>query len=245
RRDTAGGGLTTIEDPKRPGFLHNIHSFYHRALNRMPWYKDLELERLGAVYLEPDFNVALLLNSGESLEWWTQFEKTAESFGRFSKKDEQVLRNWRKRFLPIVEKILIPENQSPPLPEEQRKALLEKSPEGRLLLATSALSPLEFVLQEFEHPVIQAGLLFFNGLREVDLRCKGFGHHIAALLASSGKAQLCKGGSAALAKALVAAVVEHGGEIKLQTEPKRILIENEKAVGVETTGGEIFKARHF
>ena len=43
RRDIAGGGLTTMEDPKHPGFLHNTHSFYHRALNQMPWYRDLEL----------------------------------------------------------------------------------------------------------------------------------------------------------------------------------------------------------
>jgi hypothetical protein len=35
----------------------------------------------------------------------------------------------------------------------------------------------------------------------VDLRCPGFGHHIAALLASPGKAQMCVGGSAALARA--------------------------------------------
>lgn len=245
RRGTAGGGLTTEEDPNHPGFLHNTHSFYHRSINQLPWYKDLELERHGAVYLEPEFNVALLLSNGESLEWWTKFEKTVESFALFSKKDAQTLRNWRERFLPIVEKILVPESQSPPIPVAQRRALLEKSVEGRLLLETSALSPLEFVLQEFEHPTIQAGLLFFNGLREVDLRCKGFGHHIPALLASAGKAQMCKGGSAALARALVSAVVENGGEIKLQTEPKRILIENGKAVGVETTTGEIFRARHF
>ena len=45
RRDTPGGGLTTLEDPRHPGFLHNTHSFYHRALTRMPWYGDLELER--------------------------------------------------------------------------------------------------------------------------------------------------------------------------------------------------------
>src|SRR5258706_15563339 len=134
RRAGAGGGLTTVEDPKHPGFLHNTHSFYHRALNHMPWYSDLELERHGAIYLEPDFNVALLLNNGESLEWWTQFEKTAASFARFSKKDAQVLRNWRERFLSIVEKILIPESHSPPMPAEQRRALLEKSPEGRYLL---------------------------------------------------------------------------------------------------------------
>jgi len=245
RRSIAGGSLTTMEDPRHPGFLHNTHSFYHRALNQMPWYKDLELERHGAIYLEPDFNVALLLNNGESLDWWTSFEKTMNSFARFSKKDAQALRNWRERFLPIVEKILIPESQSPPIPIDQRTTLLKKSAEGRLLLETSVLSPMEFVLQEFENPTIQAGLLFFNGLREVDLRCKGFGHHIPALLASSGKAQMCKGGSAALAQALVSSVLENGGEIKLRIEPKLILVEDGKAVGVETAEGEIFRARHF
>jgi phytoene dehydrogenase-like protein len=245
RRSTAGGGLSTMEDPKHPGFLHNTHSFYHRSLNKMPWYIDLELERHGAIYIEPDFNVALLLASGQSLEWWTTFEKTVESFARFSKKDAQTLVSWRERFLPIVQKILVPENQSLPIPFDQRNALLKKSPEGRLLLEVSALSPMEFVLQEFEHPTIQAGLLFFNGLREVDLRCKGFGHHIPALLASTGKAQMCKGGSAVLAQALVSAVVENGGEIKLRTQPKKILVEDGKAIGVETAEGEIFRARHF
>src|SRR5579864_5737119 len=61
RRDVPGGGLATIEDARHPGFLHNTHSFFHRALNQMPWYRDLELERHGAVYLEPELNVALLL----------------------------------------------------------------------------------------------------------------------------------------------------------------------------------------
>jgi phytoene dehydrogenase-like protein len=245
RGSMAGGGLSTVEDPKHPGFLHNTHSFYHRALNQMPWYKDLSLESHGAKYIEPDFNVALLLANGESLEWWTKFEKTVASFERFSKRDAQALVNWRERFLPIVEHILIPESQSPPIPLAQRRALLEKTVHGRLLLETSALSPLEFVMKEFEHPVIQAGLLFFNGLREVDLRCKGFGHHIPALLASSGKAQMCQGGSVALAQALVSAVTAHGGEIKLRTEPKRIISENGKAVAVETKTGEIFRARNF
>jgi hypothetical protein len=75
-------------------------------------------------------------------------------------------------------------------------ALLERSAAGRRPLEVSALSPLEFVLQEFEHPTVQAGLLFFNGLREVDLRVRGFGT-IAALLASPAKAQMSRGGSGA------------------------------------------------
>ena len=114
-----------------------------------------------------------------------------------------------------------------------------------MLLETSALSPLDFVLQEFESPQIQAGLLFFNGLREVDLRAKGFGHHIPSLLASPAKAQMCKGGSARLATALVSSIKEAGGEIKLSTEPEKILIEGSRAVGVRTRHGDVFKARHF
>jgi phytoene dehydrogenase-like protein len=98
---------------------------------------------------------------------------------------------------------------------------------------------------EFEHPVIQGDCCFFNGLREVDLRCKGFGHHIAMLLATAGKAQMSRGGAAALARALVRAVSESGGEVRLQTVPKRILVENGRAVGVETVDGEVWRARHF
>jgi phytoene dehydrogenase-like protein len=245
RRHVAGGGLTTEEDPRYPGFLHNTHSFYHRALNRMPWYRDLDLEKHGAVYLEPELNVALIRRNGEALEWWTDFEKTASSFGRFSSRDEAALRRWRDDFLPIVEKILLPEGQSPPIPPEKRVALLQKSPEGRRLLAVSALSPLEFVQREFTHPLLQAGLLFFNGLREVDLRCRGFGHHIPTLLAHPGKAQMCLGGSAALARALVSAVIESGGEIQLEKAPRRIVVESGRAVGVETTDGAMFRARHF
>jgi phytoene dehydrogenase-like protein len=238
RRHVAGGGLATEEDPRQPGFLHNTHSFYHRAMTQMPWYKDLELDQHGAQYIEPKLNVALLLKNGETLEWWTDFEKTCDSFSCFSKRDAQRLREWRNRFIPIVENILVPESRSPPLPPDRRRALLEQTSEGKLLLAVSELSPLEFVRREFESPIIQAGLLFFNGLREVDPCCEGFGHHIPALLAASGKAQMCLGGSASLAHALVSVVKNTGGDIRLRTSPKKIVVENGKAIGVVTEEGE-------
>src|SRR5579863_9148589 len=69
RAAVAGGGLAT-EEHRLPGFLHNTHSFFHRAITTMPWYRDLELERHGARYLEPELNVVLILPDGRALEWW-------------------------------------------------------------------------------------------------------------------------------------------------------------------------------
>ncbi len=245
RLPVAGGGLATEEDPRQPGFLHNTHAFFQRAITAMPWYADLELERHGVRVIEPELNVALLTRDHDSLEWWTDIERTAESFARRSKKDADTLRRWHRDFVPIVQNILIPEAKSPPLPPDDRRRLLARSPEGRLLLDVSRLSPLEFVHREFEHPTVQARLLFFNGLREVDLRLPGFGHHIAALLASPAKAQMSRGGTAALARALERAVRETGGEIRLMTEPRRILVESGRAVGVETADGDVIRAKRF
>jgi phytoene dehydrogenase-like protein len=242
RAERIGGGLVTMEDPRWPGFRHNIHSAFHRAIDQMPWYRELELARHGARYVEPELNVALVLRSGEALCWWTDFDRTVASFAGFSERDAATLRRWRDDFVPILERILLPESRKPPLAPTERKSILESTAEGRLLLKTSALSPLEFVEREFEHPVIRAGLLFFNGLREVDLRLHGFGHHIPALLASPAKAQLCLGGSGRLAEALAAAVRQAGGEIRTSCEPRRIVVERGRVVGVETADGELVRS---
>src|SRR5262249_42893054 len=213
-------------------------------ISAMPWYADLKLERHGARLIEPELNGALVTRDGCALEWWTDIGRTIASFATFSQRDAQMLRRWHDEFVPIVAQILAPEARSPPPPAE-RRALLSRTSAGRRLLAVSALSPLEFVEREFEHPTIKAGLLFFNGLREVDLRLPGFGHHIAALLASPAKAQMARGGSAALARALETAVRATGGEIKLATEPRRIVVEGGRAVGIETADGELIRAKHL
>src|SRR4051812_46748068 len=161
RRNVAGGGLSTMEDPRHPGFLHNTHAFFQRAITAMPWYADLDLERHGAHYIEPELNVALLRRDGRALEWWTDIDRTVASFARFSPRDAETLRRWQHEFVPILRDILVPESRTVPLAPEQRRTMLEKSAAGRRLLEVSALSPLEFVHQEFEHPTVKAGLLFF------------------------------------------------------------------------------------
>ena len=211
----------------------------------MPWYRDLELEQQGARYLEPELNVAMILRDGRSLQWWTDLSKTVDSFAAFSQNDAAALKRWADEFQPIVDNILIPEAQSPPLAPDHRRQLLSRSNLGRRLLAVSQLSPLEFVQKEFESDVVRAGLLFFNGLREVDLRLPGFGHSIPSLLAGRHKAQMCRGGSAKLAEALVADIRAHGSEVRTNAEPKAILLQQGKATGVELATGERLMAKLF
>ncbi len=242
RAAAPGGGLRTVENPRLPGFTHHPHSFFHRAITRMPWFRDLELDRHGVRYLQPELNVAMLLRDGRALEWWTDLDRTAASFAEFSPRDAAALRRWTEEFRPIVDKILIPESQCPPLEPAKRQRLLECSALGRRLLEVSALSPLEFVTREFEHDAVRAGLLFFNGLREVDLRLPGFGHAIPALLASPAKAQMCVGGSGNLARGLVADVTDHGGEIRCGVELRRIVMRQGRAAGVELATGETLTA---
>jgi phytoene dehydrogenase-like protein len=245
RASTLGGGLVTTENPRHPGFLHNTHSFFHRALTAMPWYRDLDLEAHGARYLEPELNVALILPDGRALEWWTDLERTAASVAEFSSRDATALRRWVDEFRPIVERILLPEAQSPPLPPERRREMLLRSTLGRRLLEVSALSPLEFVQREFENDVVRAGLLFFNGLREIDPRLPGFGHAIPALLAGRHKAQLCVGGSMRLAEALDKDIRAHGGQLRTNVSIKRIVVQDGRACAVELADGERLAATAF
>lgn len=245
RAEVPGGGLATIENPRLPGFLHNTHSFFHRALSAMPWYGDLELGDHGARYVEPQLNVAMILADGRVLEWWTDFEKTYASFAAVSPRDADTLRRWVREFEPIVENILLPEAQSPPLPPARRRELLARSALGRRLLEVQRLSPLEFVRRQFEHPAVQAGLLFFNGLREVDLRLRGFGHSIPALMASRHKAQMCLGGSARLAEALRRVIQRHGGEVRTGVALRRLMVDQGRVTGVQLADGRRLEARRF
>jgi phytoene dehydrogenase-like protein len=137
------------------------------------------------------------------------------------------------------------EAQSPPLPPDYRRELLARSAPGRRLLEVQALSPLEFVEREFENDTVRAGLLFFNGLREVDLRLRGFGHSIPALLASSRKAQMCMGGSEALAQALIRDIEQHGGTVRTDVTVESIEMNNGKAAVIRLADGERIEARDW
>ena len=165
-------------------------------------------------YIEPELNVALL----------TARRPRAGMVDRL-RHDHRIVRRTSAAATPTrcgagttsscrsCSDILTPESRSPPLPPQRApRAAGDAAPPAGGCSKSARSRRCEFVasgVRASDHPggpaVLQRPARGRPALR-------GFGHHIAALLASPAKAQMSRGGSAALARALEAAVRESGGE---------------------------------
>jgi phytoene dehydrogenase-like protein len=240
-----GGGLSTLEDNAHPGFHHNIHAVFLRAISATPWYRDLDLEQSGLRLLEPEVSLALHLGDGRCFTVHRDAEATARSLARFSPRDASAYLRLRDRFQPVVEEVISPLLAAPPLPPQEQRALLQGSQSGRRFLQAAALSARDFLHQEFHSPEVKALLLAICVLREVDVRVPGMGYVPAQLIGARGKAQLAVGGSRELARALERDVYRHGGEVLLNQAPRRIVVQGGVAQGVELAEGAFLRARRF
>ena len=83
----------------------------------------------------------------------------------------------------------------------------------------------------------------YYGLPPSQLSAEYFAAGWAAYLRAGG--YCVRGGSQALSNAFVASIKEGGSEVKLNSPVKKILIEDGKAMGVETINGERFFARNI
>ena len=240
-----GGGLYTVEDNAHPGFHHNVHAVFLRAITATPWFSDLELESFGARLMEPEVNVALHLEDGRCFVMHRDAEQTARSLARFSQHDADAFLRLRDHYAAVVDGVIVPELAAPPLPEDEKRALLAGSESGRRYLEAAALSPREFVEQQFTSPPVKSLLLAICVLREVDVRVRGMGFVPAQLIAARHKAQLAVGGSRELARAIELCIYHYGGDVLVNQAPRRIVVEGGAAVGVEFQDGSFIRARRF
>jgi len=240
-----GGGLATVEDNLHPGFRHNIHAAFLHGLSAMPWYRDLELEQHGVRTVQPDLNVALIQQSGRTLRWYLDLNRTCASIAEFSKKDAETWRHITEEYGEMVEKIVEPELAAPPLPREEKRALLERSALGLKYLEIEALSPREFIENHFDNVTVRALLLHLCVARELDVHAPNQGGVIPSFIAARTKTELAVGGSAAVAQGLRKAVEAAGGEIWEGQTIRAITVELGVATGIQLADGRQVKARAF
>ena len=245
RRAEVGGGLST-EEITIPGFLHNLHSYFHDTINVMPAFIDLDLEKLNARYYQPPVQAGIALADGGAVTIHSSLDKTCESIARLSPHDAKAYRQMNENYRDFMEAVVIPALYSPPQPPTGQLAFLESSPEGLDFLRMGRLSPFDVLDEYFENPHIKALILHQLPIpRGIAHDYHGLGTVIPLVVSQVEHSQICLGGSHVLAHALWRSFYGHGGTALGFREVSKILIDKGEAKGVEVSGGERFKANRL
>jgi len=247
RRLNYGGGLSTVE-VTLPGFYHNLHSINHFHITETPWYRDLGLSSR-VEYITPAYEFAMPLLDGRALVFGHSLDETVSRISCFSRKDAQTFREWNRKAERITREIFLVERFSEPLLREERIEMLQKTGDGRDFLAITERQPFNVVNELFESEHVKLMFLFkvsLFGTWLVDTlnKTSPMGSVIRAFDLETGY-QLCRGGSANLARGLMETFLMNGGHYRNQANIARIIIEGGRATGIELSDGTRLSARHF
>ncbi len=241
KRMEPGGGLCT-EEMTIPGFWHNLHSFFHRWVPGLPFYKDLELEKFGVRYIMPAAQSAAPFSDGRCLILHQDMDKTCKSIAHFSEKDAKTYREVWNRYDEMRVKIFFPEMYSPPVPFEEKRTLFEKFSLGREYLEIHEQTPRQVVAEHFESDQLKAMMHFLCTVKAFNMDEQGVGIVVPASVAGGITGAMCVGGSHDLAHGLVKALEARGGRLYETSYVREITTEGGRAVGVVLDDGRSFRA---
>ncbi len=247
RLSEAGGGVWT-EEATLPGFKHNLASLFHGILHLGPVYEDLELKKYGAEYIWPDAQVAAAFTDGRCLVFYRDLEKTCREIARFSEKDAETYRKLATNFQAVVDNMIGPWFFNPPQPTSLAAMAMETSVEGLNMLRMQLSNPKNIVNELFESNEIKSFLLAFIKEFGGSPDTYGFGVFVPMMLGETHEPHgwaICKGGSGNLAKAFVNCLKDHGGTLRTNAEVKKILVNGDKATGVQLEDGSIINAKEM
>lgn len=246
RHSYAGGGVAT-QQILTPGYHHDLHSSVHIMIQANPLITNDELDlfsKHGMKYKYSDVPHATIFSDQSVLFTYQDLDKTCECMAKFSARDAESYR----RFVNIGQKMLpmiMPGMYKPQPPLGQLMAMLDSSEEGRLMLDFMQRSSLEIINQWFESDKVRMHIAraVSENLQLPDELGTGMGTVMfTALMHTYGVSQPW-GGSGKLSEAMVRSIEANGGEIRYESEIKRIIVSGGRAVGVELADGEKIMAK--
>ena len=241
RESRAGGALRT-EELTLPGFRHDVGSAVHPAALASPFFRAFGLA--GRVpFITPEVSYAHALDGGRAVLAWRSVDRTADGLGRDS-------RAWAEVFQPLLNRldgvVAFTGNQLLRWPDDPR-AVLDYG--TRVLALGTALTRLVF--RGEEAAALFAGVAAHAPGRQPTLATAGAGLLLAAHAHAGGWAYPV-GGSQAIADALVADLLAHGGTLRLgaevrspaDLEPSRVTLLDTSPVFLERFAGDALPARY-
>ncbi len=232
RADTIGGGTRTAE-LTLPGFLHDVCSAVHPTALASPFFRDFKLaERIE--WAIPDASYAHPLDGGAAAIAWRDLARTANGLGADGAA-------WRRLLEPLVEDITgvvdFTGHQLLRMPRHPVTALrygLRTLEQGTRLASTR--------FRGTAAPALFAGIAAHAAGRHPSLATAG----AALLLAAHGHAggwPVPVGGSQAIADALLADFVAHGGRVQTGRHVESLAeVQPSKVVLLDTAPELLFTA---
>ena len=246
----AVGGCVRSGEATVPGVVHDLYSTNHNLFRQSPAYaawKD-DLERHGLRFAHSERPFCNVFPDGRALRVWADADRTEAELRAHSAADADGFRRLGERFEDF-QKLFLP-LYGTALPSAGAAAALARGtaavgPGTATETAQLALaSTRELGESFFETPEARA-LLATWGLH-MDYGPDVSGGAVFPLLETFSNIQegmvVAEGGASRLAEALVGILEEAGGTVRTGTRATRIVVEDDRAVGVETEGGETFRA---
>lgn len=243
RRPVVGGAVCTEEI--WPGYKIDIGSSVHLMIHRTSIVADLGLEQYGLEYLPMDPWAALPLPNGKALCFYRDLERTCESIAQVSPSDADAYRDFVTRWGPVARGVFRAFQEPPTMANFGRHVILAKSP------ARDSIDALRMILsgygrlidETFESVEMRAAMNWLAAQSGPPPTEPGTGPFAAwyAAVHESGAAR-AKGGSGMLTVALRRALEAMGGTVMTDARVERILVENDRAIGV-AVGGQAYHAR--
>ncbi|HET9104182.1 MAG TPA: NAD(P)/FAD-dependent oxidoreductase [Solirubrobacteraceae bacterium] len=245
-RSAPGGGVAS-EELLLPGFKLDSCSTGHTLIQTNPLLIDDELDLLGVhglTYIAPDPVAHVVFPDGESLTMWLDLERTCEELSRFSAADAAAYRRLlaeydavkdvfaRQRFTPV--------GWGPSFDE-----LLGDRPGAARWRQRAAMSAYQVVNHEFSDRHVRAFMLWMAFQTGQPVGSAGSASLAYSIIFGRQRRSwtLPVGGSGELARALVADIEAHGGEVRCDRRVTALIVENGRCVGVTCADGEQHRAR--
>lgn len=259
-----GGGACGDELPA-PAFLQNPCAHFTRMFGN-PAYHDFNLRHYGLQYIFPEGNEAMVFpdetcfvgyscfpvgdpNTGKEEFSEINFQKTYNEIARFSKRDadtyewlvDKYQKYWRHAFRKYRYSTPTPWGVSNPLEELFLDEKTGFDP------AWHFMNGIQVARDLFESPEMR--ILFMRAIETssgsfpVDTMGAYLVIHVIGLMLSLESAAIVNGGTHAITHALQKSFSAMGGEFHTECEVEKVLLDGEKAVGVQLTNGAQVEAR--
>jgi beta-carotene ketolase (CrtO type) len=235
-----GGYNITEEIAGAPGYRLNIGALEHVSISDTPFIKDLELARYGLDYVYREPLYLFPFEDGTDIPIYHGIEQTAAEIARLSPRDGEAygpFMEFSEAFLGILGAVSF----GPPPTFGELAALMDAQVglDTDRLLWTLLTCPRSLLDAWFEDPRVKTALAYYGAHTQTAPSRVGAGYAPCIMVSSHlGGVGRPRGGSGKLNDALAAAIEDHGGTVRTGAKVSRILVQNNRATGVQLADGE-------